>query len=83
MQDTKYTYHIDLNERGTFKAHVENTKGKYVFVIDIPCWDDDTESNIFLDGFMKHDEDISGLERYLKQLGIMKENYELVRGIDY
>jgi hypothetical protein len=32
------------------------------------------------DGFMKHIEDIQGLEEYLKDLGILKQNDELTRG---
>lgn len=36
-----YTYRIDLDERGEFRAHVENTRGKTVFEIHEPrysCW---------------------------------------------
>lgn len=33
---TNYTYHIDLNERGYFMAHVENSRGKTVFSVDYP-----------------------------------------------
>lgn len=32
----KYTYHIDLDERGYFDAHVENTRGRVVFEMHYP-----------------------------------------------
>lgn len=36
MKQVTYTYHIDLDERGLFRAHVENTRGKTVFSLDYP-----------------------------------------------
>ena len=33
-----YTYRIDLDERGLFRAHVENTRGRAVFTLEYPSY---------------------------------------------
>lgn len=38
MRDIKYTYHIDLDERGRFMSHVENTRGRVIVAYDLPQW---------------------------------------------
>lgn len=65
-------YAIDLDERGEFRAHVENENGKMLFEID--------GYEIFEDGFMKHTRDIVGLSEYLISLGIMEKNDSLTQG---
>lgn len=35
----KYTYHIDLDERGLFMAHVDNPQGKTIIRYDLPQWE--------------------------------------------
>lgn len=67
-----FGYFIDLDERGEFFADVRNSDGETVF--EIKGYD------IFRDGFMKHKEDLDGLEEYLVSLGIMKDDDELVKG---
>ena len=65
---------IDLDERGSFLAHVENKNGKAVFNIKAGNELKEDESSIFEDGWMKHKEDIDGLEKYLKQLRIIRQD---------
>lgn len=64
-----FGYYIDLDERGEFSADVRNQKGKTVFEI--------SGFEIFEDGFMKHKEDISGLQDYLVDLGILDQGDKL------
>lgn len=100
---TKYTYHIDLDERGYFRAHIENSRGRVVVSYDLPTYspycvecgeieqnckcenfaqDDTPDWDIFSDymGYVKHNRDIDGLERYYKQMGIMPQGAKLVMG---
>lgn len=35
---TTYTYHIDLDERGSFMAHVENSRGRTIVAYDLPIY---------------------------------------------
>lgn len=51
-----YTYTIDLDERGCFYATVYDENGKGVLSID---------ESFFVDGWMKHKNDIDGLLDYL------------------
>ena len=100
---TKYTYHIDLNERGYFMAHVENSRGRTIVSYDLPeidgecldCGETEEHCNcespsihytedwdIFSDwvGYVKNFEDVEGLERYYKEMGMMPKNARLVMG---
>lgn len=77
----KFCYSIDLDERGVFRASVSDAKDKTVFSIHIDDADEDadsSDSNIFEDGFMKHPNDIAGLEEYLKSLGVIPKNGALL-----
>lgn len=62
-EPTEYQYVVDLDERGEFKAHVEDFRGATVWEGDIP--------EMVEDGFMKHNKDVGGLEEYLKEHGIL------------
>ncbi|MDK9702481.1 MAG: hypothetical protein OEL20_05025 [Sulfuritalea sp.] len=72
---------VDLDERGSFCAHVENTNGKTVFQFSNE--DEETgwpsEEGLWLveDGFMKHARDIDGLHDYLKSIGIAQPSSTL------
>lgn len=74
----KYTYHIDLNERGSFRADVRNSSGKTVFNILAGDELGPDESSIFEDGFMKNMHDMDGLKQYLVSLKIMNPDQTLV-----
>ena len=71
-----YGWVIDLDERGSFWAHVEDAGGTIVFSCNNE--EDDGEGNITLgelwltaDGFMRHSEDMSGLTGYLASVGVI------------
>lgn len=66
----KFYYHINLNERGEFNADVRNEREETIFSID--------GFDIFEDGFMKHSQDMSGLEEYLIELGYIPEDSSLI-----
>lgn len=60
----QYTYHINLDERGSFEADVRNAFDKTVFEI--------SGNEIFEEGFMKNKADVTGLTAYLKSIGILQ-----------
>jgi len=76
------TYHfiIDLNERGIFKAHVEHSEtGDVIFDITNEDEDGNTEPLwIVEDGFMKNAQDMSGLETYLNDIGLIGSIDEII-----
>lgn len=72
---------VDLDERGLFKAHVEDENGTPVF--EYSNEDEETgcpsEEGLSLvnDGYMKHGRDVAGLLDYLQSVGIAKRNASL------
>lgn len=75
---SKLTYHINLDERGMFYADVRRNE-ETIFEIKIDnTWGH--QDCIFDDGYMKNKKDISGLQHYLFNLGIIKENEVLTLG---
>jgi len=78
-----YEYRIDLNERGYYNAHVEETKtGKIIFTVSNEQEYEDENGDIVIeygnislveDGYMKHGEDMRGLENYLTDMKIIPE----------
>lgn len=75
-----YTYHIDVDERGVFSAHVDDSQDKSVFSFHYGYGGDDDTFTIFDMGYMKHGEDVNGLHAYLKELGILPGNSSLKMG---
>lgn len=67
-----YEYYINLDERGEFFADVRTHHGRTVYTIN--------GGDIFEDGFMKHKNDIAGLESYMKDLGIITQGGRLING---
>lgn len=67
----QFTYHINLDERGSFCADVRNSEEETVFTIKSGDELPEGETSIFEDGFMKHKDDMSGLEDYLMEMGII------------
>ena len=65
---------VDLDERGWFKAHVENSNGRSVFQFSNERDDGSPmkESGLWLveDGFMRHGRDTDGLLKYLRSMQI-------------
>ena len=62
----KFTYTIDLDERGEFRLHVDNEFGITVFELH----SEDAEISLVEDGFMRHGRDTEGLLDYLVDCGI-------------
>ena len=77
LPSRKLTYVIDLNERGSFRAHVEDEQGKIIFNILAGDELGPDESSIFEDGFMRHEQDYIGLYEYLIDLGIARSQDEI------
>lgn len=77
-RDIVYQYHIDLDERGSFLASVRDEDDKVIYTIRAGDELGEDESSIFEDGYMKHKNDLIGLEKYLKQLGFMESESTLV-----
>lgn len=75
-----FTLVVDLDERGYFKAHVDNAKGKSVFDFsneDETGWPSEDGIPLVADGYMKHGRDVIGLLDYLKVFGIAGNNASL------
>lgn len=72
-RENVYTYYINLDERGCFCADVRNPNGKTVFEIKAGDELEEDETSIFEDGFMKHKDDMEGLQTYLRQLGFIPQ----------
>ncbi len=76
----QFNYVIDLDERGSFSAHVEDQAGKSVFSFnnEVEMWDEETEEWYHIDGelwlvedgFMNNIHDVDGLCEYLIQMGV-------------
>lgn len=71
-----YAWVIDLDERGVFKAHVEDVGANIVFSCSNE--EDEGDGNITFgeiwltrDGFMRHIEDTDGLTGYLRAVGVI------------
>lgn len=74
---------VDLDERGSYRAHVEDENGKVVFEYSNEEEDPETgevregELGLVTDGFMRHVDDIKGLEVYLKEMKVISKNAKL------
>ena len=71
----KLTLVVDLDERGWFRAHVEDQDGEEVFEFSNED-EDGWPSGLWLveDGFMRHGRDAHGLLEYLKSIGVATPN---------
>lgn len=76
-----YLLFIDLDERGEFRAHVEDTDGNEIFSYGT----EDEEPGIWLveAGYMKHGRDERGLTEYLVDMGIIAKGDAVVDGYGY
>ena len=79
----KYFYKYQ-DERGQFEAYVSDSEGNTVWQVSYPDYYEDEltgelveGSTIFEDGFMRSTDDIQGLEKYLKQMGVIQWDDEL------
>ncbi len=70
------TYHINLDERGSFYADVRRNE-ETIFEIKAGNELAEDESSIFDDGFMKDKYDTEGLADYLFDLGLIGVNEEI------
>lgn len=80
-----YKFVVDLNERGSFRAHVEDPEGKPMFDISNESKNEDgttEEGDLWLieDGFMKNIDDMKGLLKYLKEQELVPEHATLGKG---
>ena len=76
---------VDLDERGLYRAHIEDEEGRIVFEYsnEEEVFDDEGEPTgeviygeipMIADGYMKHKDDIEGLENYLKEMEIIPKD---------
>ncbi len=77
-----YRYVIDLNERGEFRAHVEDPAGQSIYDIDNDGMNQEGPGGLWLveEGFIKSIDDISGLEKYLHDMNIIPRSASLEAG---
>ncbi len=77
LAKNQLTLVVDLDERGSFRAHVEDADGKSIF--DFSNEDEDgnpCEDGLWLIefGYMSHARDATGLLEYLQEVGIAGSN---------
>lgn len=73
MNQQVLTMVVDLDERGSFRAHVENQTGKTVFEFSNEGdngWPDEDGLWLVESGFMKHTLDVEGLHGYMIDVGL-------------
>lgn len=71
---------VDLDERGIFRAHVDDQAGKTVFAFqneDESGWPDEAGIWLVDAGYMKHGRDADGLHEYMLQVGLAKHGSTL------
>ena len=83
-----FNYIIDLNERGYFHAHIENSESEnIVFSFSNENEEEDENGNTIMvygslwlieDGFINNIEDLRGIKKYLVNQKIMTNLDELV-----
>jgi len=71
-----YHYIVDLNERGIYKAHVEDADS--FKIIWVASNQDDGEFWPVRDGFMKHCQDMIGLWAYLQESSLIPFKSKLI-----
>lgn len=72
-----YYYIVDLDERGVYKCHVENSKGEEIWGVST----EDSEDGLFWpveDGFMKSVKDMDGLAGYLIEMGFICDGGKII-----
>ncbi|ACK78492.1 hypothetical protein RU820_06105 [Acidithiobacillus ferrooxidans] len=67
---------VDLDERGVFKAHVDDMDGNTILTMSNEE-EEDGELSFVRDGFIKHPRDTDGLLVYLKEMGMAPESASL------
>ncbi|OGT90142.1 MAG: hypothetical protein A2514_11475 [Gammaproteobacteria bacterium RIFOXYD12_FULL_61_37] len=81
MSKQSLTLVVDLDERGIFKAHVDDAGGKEVFAFSSE--DEETgrpsDDGLWLveDGWMRHGKDVCGLLEYMQSMGVVGKNAAL------
>ena len=66
-----YTYHINLDERESFRSDVRDDNGNTIYEILGGDELGENETSLVEDGWMRHDHDMDGLTAYLRSLGII------------
>ena len=77
IQMAKYTYYINLDERGEFFADVRDQAEKTIFEIHS---NDSGEIEPIVDGYMRHGSDLKGLADYLSTVGLINKNDSIIKG---
>ena len=74
LADDHLTMVVDLDERGSFRAHAENAKGKTLFEFNNE--DEGCEGELWLVemGYMRHARDEAGLLDYMRSMGMVGAN---------
>lgn len=65
---------VDLDERGSFKAHVDDASGQAIFAFsnedEVTGWPSEDGLWLVEDGYMRHARDGKGLLDYLQTVGL-------------
>lgn len=69
----KYTYHINLDERGSFYADVRDGDENTIYDVKLGDNSKDYDFDLIDAGYMTHCRDVKGLSSYLEGMGIIEE----------
>lgn len=72
-----YSYHINLDERGLFYADVRDEGNDTVYELK-RGYGEDEDNDLVEMGYMKNDNDISGLEDYLKSIRFIEPDSKII-----
>ena len=80
MKPRCYGWVIDLDERGIFRAHLENESGRTLFSLDNES-SPDGAVDLVTDGFLRHGRDTEGLREYLVGIECLPATAVVLDGI--
>lgn len=78
-----YVYHVNLDERGSFRADVRNPKNDKT-VYEVRGGDElgEDESSLVDDGYMRNLRDVQGLQEYLREMGVIGKQDRIMHAKD-
>lgn len=67
----KYTYHVNLDERGSCFADVRDASGETIYEVRAGNELAEDEMSLVDMGYMRHLSDMAGLTDYLRDIGVI------------
>jgi Fe-S cluster biosynthesis and repair protein YggX len=80
VEERVFGFIVDLDERGDYRAHIENVDGDVIWETDL-----ENTNQLIEDGFLKYkpDEDLERLAKYLSDAGVLPKGSEIKDDDDF